>query len=72
MVALIANGHVPNGKGVPGLAKTTAAQTLADSIKKQVFTTYSVRQTCFQVISLDLKVYNYTKGTFETQLGPVR
>ncbi len=69
MVALIANGHVLM-ESVPGLAKTTAAQTLADSIKAS----FHRIQCTPDVLPSDIigsQVYNYTKGTFETQLGPV-
>lgn len=69
MVALLANGHILL-ESVPGLAKTTAAQTLADAIKAS----FHRIQCTPDVLPSDIigtQVYNYTKGIFETQLGPV-
>jgi len=69
MVALLANGHILL-ESVPGLAKTTGAQTLADAI------TASFRriQCTPDLLPSDIigsQIFNYSKGTFETQLGPV-
>jgi MoxR-like ATPase len=69
LVALFANGHVLL-ESVPGLAKTTAAQTLADAVKA----TFHRIQCTPDVLPSDIigtQIYNYSKGTFETQLGPV-
>lgn len=69
LVALLANGHVLL-ESVPGLAKTTAAQTLADAIKAS----FHRIQCTPDVLPSDIigtQIYNYSKGTFETQLGPV-
>lgn len=69
MVALLANGHVLL-ESVPGLAKTTAAQTLSDAIKA----TFHRIQCTPDLLPSDIigtQIYNYSKGTFETQLGPV-
>lgn len=69
LVALLANGHVLL-ESVPGLAKTTAAQTLSDAIKA----TFHRIQCTPDVLPSDIigtQIYNYSKGTFETQLGPV-
>jgi len=69
MVALFANGHVLL-ESVPGLAKTTGAQTLADAVKA----TFHRIQCTPDLLPSDIigtQIYNYSKGTFETQLGPV-
>lgn len=69
LVALLANGHVLL-ESVPGLAKTTAAQTVADAIKAS----FHRIQCTPDVLPSDIigtQIYNYAKGTFETQLGPV-
>lgn len=69
LVALFGNGHVLL-ESVPGLAKTTAAQTLADAIKA----TFHRIQCTPDLLPSDIigtQIYNYSKGTFETQLGPV-
>jgi MoxR-like ATPase len=69
LVALLANGHVLL-ESVPGLAKTTGAQTLADS----VHASFRRIQCTPDLLPSDIigsQIYNYSKGTFETQLGPV-
>lgn len=69
LVALFANGHILL-ESVPGLAKTTAAQTLSDAIKAS----FHRIQCTPDVLPSDIigtQIYNYSKGTFETQLGPV-
>ena len=69
LVAVFANGHILL-ESVPGLAKTTAAQTLADSVQAS----FRRIQCTPDVLPSDIigtQVYNYTKGSFETQLGPV-
>jgi MoxR-like ATPase len=69
LVALLANGHVLM-ESVPGLAKTKAAQTLSDAIKAS----FHRIQCTPDVLPSDIigtQIYNYAKGTFETQLGPV-
>ena len=69
LVALFGNGHVLL-ESVPGLAKTTAAQTLADAVKA----TFHRIQCTPDLLPSDIigtQIYNYAKGTFETQLGPV-
>lgn len=69
LVALLANGHVLL-ESVPGLAKTTAAQTLSDAIKA----TFHRIQCTPDLLPSDIigtQIYNYSKGTFVTQLGPV-
>lgn len=69
LVALLANGHILL-ESVPGLAKTTAAQTIADAIKAS----FHRIQCTPDVLPSDIigtQIYNYSKGKFETQLGPV-
>lgn len=69
LVSLLANGHVLL-ESVPGLAKTTAAQTLSDAIRAS----FRRIQCTPDVLPSDIigtQIYNYSKGTFETQLGPV-
>lgn len=69
LVALLGNGHILL-ESVPGLAKTTGAQTLADSIKAS----FRRIQCTPDLLPSDIignQIYNYAKGSFETQLGPV-
>lgn len=69
LVALLANGHVLL-ESVPGLAKTTGAQTLADSVKAN-FRRIQCTPDLLPSDIIGTQIYNYAKGTFETQLGPV-
>jgi MoxR-like ATPase len=69
IVALLANGHVLL-ESVPGLAKTTGAQTLADSVKAS-FCRIQCTPDLLPSDIIGTQIYNYSKGTFETQLGPV-
>ena len=69
VVALLARGHILV-EGVPGLAKTMAIKTLAESIggdfKRIQFTP--------DLVPADLigtRIYNQKAGKFETSLGPV-
>jgi len=69
IVALLARGHILV-EGVPGLAKTMAIKTLADSIggnfKRIQFTP--------DLVPADLigtRIYNQKTGDFNTSLGPV-
>src|SRR5512146_3196269 len=69
IVALLARGHVLV-EGVPGLAKTMAIKTLAESIggdfKRIQFTP--------DLVPADLigtRIYNQKTGKFDTSLGPV-
>ncbi len=69
LVALFGEGHILL-ESVPGLAKTTAAYTLAKSIQA----TFHRIQCTPDLLPSDIigtQIYNYAKGTFETQLGPV-
>ncbi|MEL0572342.1 AAA family ATPase [Trueperella pyogenes] len=69
LTALIARGHVLL-ESVPGLAKTTAALALADSISA----TFSRIQCTPDLMPNDIvgtQIYSYETGSFSTQLGPV-
>ncbi len=66
---LLAGGHILL-ESVPGLAKTTAAHTLAQSVSG----TFSRIQCTPDLMPNDIvgtQVFNYTTGQFTTQLGPV-
>ncbi|GAA1340282.1 MoxR-like ATPase [Arthrobacter roseus] len=59
-----------NARAVPGLAKTTAAQTLADAIA----VSFSRIQCTPDLLPSDIvgtQIYNAGTGTFKTELGPV-
>jgi len=69
LVALMVGGHVLL-ESVPGLAKTTAAQTLAESISA----TFKRIQCTPDLLPSDIigtQLYDYSKGQFKTELGPV-
>ena len=69
LIALLTGGHVLL-ESVPGLAKTTAAQTMAQAVGG----TFHRIQCTPDLLPSDIvgtQVYNQVSGTFETQLGPV-
>src|SRR6478735_1708901 len=69
LIALLTGGHVLL-ESVPGLAKTTAAQTLAQAVGG----TFHRIQCTPDLLPSDIvgtQVYNQVSGIFETQLGPV-
>lgn len=69
LVSMITGGHVLL-ESVPGLAKTTAAQTLAQAVHG----TFKRIQCTPDLLPSDIigtQVYDYAKGEFRTQLGPV-
>jgi len=69
LVTLLAGGHALL-ESVPGLAKTTAAQALADSVSG----TFHRIQCTPDLMPNDIvgtQIYNYGTGEFTTQLGPV-
>lgn len=69
VTSLMARGHVLL-ESVPGLAKTTAATTLADAISG----TFSRVQCTPDLMPNDIvgtQIYSYETGQFSTQLGPV-
>jgi len=68
-IALLARGHLLV-EGVPGLAKTLAIKTLADSIGGQ----FQRVQFTPDLVPADLvgtRIYNQGRGDFSTSLGPV-
>ncbi|MBA3605022.1 MAG: MoxR family ATPase [Actinomycetota bacterium] len=69
LVALMGDGHILL-ESVPGLAKTTAAQTLADAVGGS----FARIQCTPDLLPSDIvgtQVYEPATGTFSTQLGPV-
>jgi len=69
IVAMIAEGHVLL-ESLPGLAKTLAAKTLAEATRGS----FSRIQCTPDLLPSDIigtQIYNYSKGTFETKIGPV-
>lgn len=69
IVALLARGHILV-EGVPGLAKTMAIKTLAESIGGE----FKRIQFTPDLVPADLvgtRIYNQKAGNFETSLGPV-
>ena len=69
VVALLARGHILV-EGVPGLAKTMAIKTLAESIGGE----FKRIQFTPDLVPADLvgtRIYNQKNGQFETSLGPV-
>ncbi|MCU1407327.1 MAG: MoxR family ATPase [Glaciihabitans sp.] len=69
LIALITGGHVLL-ESVPGLAKTTAAQALADSVQAS-FRRIQCTPDLLPSDIIGTQIFDYTKSTFETQLGPV-
>jgi len=69
IVALLARGHILV-EGVPGLAKTMAIKTLADSIGGE----FKRIQFTPDLVPADLigtRIYNQKTGEFSTSIGPV-
>jgi MoxR-like ATPase len=69
VVALLARGHILV-EGVPGLAKTMAIKTLAESIGGE----FKRIQFTPDLVPADLigtRIYNQKTGEFQTSLGPV-
>ena len=69
VVALLARGHILV-EGVPGLAKTMAIKTLAESIGGE----FKRIQFTHDLVPADLvgtRIYNQKTGKFDTSLGPV-
>ncbi|MFD5214063.1 AAA family ATPase [Microbacterium sp. NPDC058345] len=69
LVSLIAGGHILL-ESVPGLAKTTAASTLADTVKAS----FKRIQCTPDLLPSDItgnQIYDASSGTFRTVLGPV-
>ena len=69
MVSLMTGGHILL-ESVPGLAKTTAGQTLAASVQgscKRIQCTPDLLPSDI----IGTQIYDYNKGEFRTELGPV-
>jgi len=66
---LLAGGHILL-ESVPGLAKTTAAQTLASSVSGS-FHRIQCTPDLMPNDIVGTQIFNYGTGTFTTQLGPV-
>ena len=69
LIALLCNGHILM-ESVPGLAKTTAAATLAQAIRA----TFHRIQCTPDLLPSDImgtQLYDQQKSEFRTQLGPV-
>lgn len=69
LISLMTGGHVLL-ESVPGLAKTTAAQTLADSISA-AFHRIQCTPDLLPSDIVGTQIYDAAQGTFVTQLGPV-
>lgn len=69
LAALLAKGHVLI-ESVPGLAKTTAAHTLSQSVSGS-FHRIQCTPDLMPNDIIGTQIYNQASGSFETQLGPV-
>ncbi len=69
LVALLADGHILL-EGVPGLAKTTAVQAVADAIKT-TFQRISFTPDLLPADILGTQIYNPKSGDFSVKQGPV-
>ncbi|MBN2302540.1 MAG: AAA family ATPase [Lentisphaerae bacterium] len=69
LIALISNGHILL-EGVPGLAKTTAVQTLAKTLGL-TFQRISFTPDLLPADVIGTMVYNQKDGTFSPKKGPV-
>ena len=69
IVALLARGHILV-EGVPGLAKTMAIKTLADSIGGE-FKRIQFTPDLVPAELIGTRIYNQKSGEFNTSLGPV-
>ncbi len=69
MIALVTGGHILL-EGVPGLAKTTAVQTLAKALGLQ-FHRISFTPDLLPADVVGTMIYNPKEGTFSSKHGPV-
>jgi MoxR-like ATPase len=69
LVGLLTGGHILL-ESVPGLAKTTAAQTLAEAVSAG-FRRIQCTPDLLPSDIVGTQIYDAAKGTFRTQLGPV-
>jgi len=69
VVGLLARGHILV-EGVPGLAKTMAIKTLAESVGGE-FKRIQFTPDLVPADLVETRIYNHKVGKFETSLGPV-
>ena len=69
LVGLLTGGHILL-ESVPGLAKTTAAQTVAEAVSAE-FRRIQCTPDLLPSDIVGTQIYDAAKGTFVTQLGPV-
>ena len=69
LIGLITGGHILL-ESVPGLAKTTAAQAIADAVSGS-FKRIQCTPDLLPSDIIGTQIFDYQKQTFETQLGPV-
>lgn len=69
LVALFTENHVLL-ESVPGLAKTTAARAIADAVSAS-FKRIQCTPDLLPSDIIGTQLYDYSKGTFRTELGPV-
>ncbi|WP_066291908.1 AAA family ATPase [Arthrobacter sp. B6] len=69
LIGLMTGGHILL-ESVPGLAKTTAAQTVAESVSAE-FRRIQCTPDLLPSDIVGTQIYDAAKGTFITQLGPV-
>jgi MoxR-like ATPase len=69
LVGLLTGGHILL-ESVPGLAKTTAAQTVAEAVSAE-FRRIQCTPDLLPSDIVGTQIYDAAKGTFITQLGPV-
>lgn len=69
LIALLTGGHILL-ESVPGLAKTTAAQTLASTVKAD-FKRIQCTPDLLPSDIIGTQIYDQKTGEFRTQLGPV-
>ena len=69
LVGLLTGGHILL-ESVPGLAKTTAAQTVAEAVSAD-FRRIQCTPDLLPSDIVGTQIYDAAKGTFVTQLGPV-
>lgn len=69
LVGLLTNGHILL-ESVPGLAKTTAAQTVAEAVSAD-FRRIQCTPDLLPSDIVGTQIYDAANGTFVTQLGPV-
>jgi MoxR-like ATPase len=69
LIGLITGGHILL-ESVPGLAKTTAAQAISDAVSGS-FKRIQCTPDLLPSDIIGTQIFDYTKQTFATQLGPV-